>query len=914
MDIIKNYLEGSEKSVKVALNFCTQFSQGIEFFLKKMIILLDKDTQMFFGNNNPNLAGILNKSINHILDGISSYEKIKQQFYVDCIETLNEFKNQYLQNSSEFMKKLRLVMNFTLDQRKMVNLQKDKYENCYKKRISLEKDLKYLIDSPKKQNLEVKKKQYNELISQTDNEEKKYLDMVQKCNERITESEYEYKSVVDNIVQNERSKDIFIFNTLSKIPKYLQKTIDLIQEKENMITSILNNTNTSEFKFNFENISSKIESAFFHREECLIHVYDESTLTPSPKKDSESDSSFGPHEDKKENVKKLQCYEKLEEMFNKLILDDKSINKIEIIDILTSLDGRQAFTNILMKISSPLRVNSLESLNIIGELVIFFLNSLLYVKDLNLLLLYSVLNASRYLFFKSNKLHKIFLYNLVLKHQVWTDHSRWKSIIESVIEYQTSKFMENYERIKQNRQARKNSFSILLNNSFDLGIKLIKSITSSENLAFVGDKDLEKGFKNTVFETLVNFAFLFSIFNISKQESFQILFYFAFNHSLSNKNITEIFLEFSNNQPYTISNDPKALITKAELQKEYFQKDLGISKILVNCIKFINNKKQLQSILILSKQIKSDVKRNIYKQLLINLNHTLRFHQRINIWEQLIDISTFDVSNYENLNNFTVENSEEMKNANEVILMDVQRSFPNIKEISPEKLSKILRIYAFYEQKVEYCQGMNFITGFLYLIFKDERKTFRILKLIIDKYLGKDLFKADMPLLMKSFFILDKLIITYMPELQTHFKSETISSSHFSSSWLVTIFTYSLQHSKNGNISEFLLLIWDYFLVYKWKGLYAIILFILDEMQESLVEMKFNDIMHNLGAIIKTQLFKSNEKALLFKQFYRKINLTNKIIDKITSEYNHLENLPNRLGEEYNKEKPNDMMDIFKFK
>ena len=169
MDIIKNYLEGSEKSVKVALNFCTQFSQGIEFFLKKMIILLDKDTQMFFGNNNPNLAGIWNKSINHILDGISSYEKIKQQFDVDCIETLNEFKNQYLQNSSEFMKKLKLVMNFTLDQRKMVNLQKDKYENCYKKRISLEKDLKYLIDSPKKQNLEVKKKQYNELISQTDN-------------------------------------------------------------------------------------------------------------------------------------------------------------------------------------------------------------------------------------------------------------------------------------------------------------------------------------------------------------------------------------------------------------------------------------------------------------------------------------------------------------------------------------------------------------------------------------------------------------------------------------------------------------------------------------------------------------------------------------------------------------------------
>ena len=57
----------------------------------------------------------------------------------------------------------------------------------------------------------------------------------------------------------------------------------------------------------------------------------------------------------------------------------------------------------------------------------------------------------------------------------------------------------------------------------------------------------------------------------------------------------------------------------------------------------------------------------------------------------------------------------------ELISMDVQRSFHNLRHIvKPEMLNNILKTYAFFNPEIEYCQGMNFVAGFLFLVFRDE--------------------------------------------------------------------------------------------------------------------------------------------------------------------------------------------------
>ena len=50
-----------------------------------------------------------------------------------------------------------------------------------------------------------------------------------------------------------------------------------------------------------------------------------------------------------------------------------------------------------------------------------------------------------------------------------------------------------------------------------------------------------------------------------------------------------------------------------------------------------------------------------------------------------------------------------------------------MKFLDPTVLINILKSYAFFNPEVEYCQGMNFIAGYLYLVFKDEETSFKAL-------------------------------------------------------------------------------------------------------------------------------------------------------------------------------------------
>lgn len=55
------------------------------------------------------------------------------------------------------------------------------------------------------------------------------------------------------------------------------------------------------------------------------------------------------------------------------------------------------------------------------------------------------------------------------------------------------------------------------------------------------------------------------------------------------------------------------------------------------------------------------------------------------------------------------------KQIKETIEVDVMRSFNNMKDIQHFTLNKILKTYAIVNPSLDYCQGMNFIAGFLYL-------------------------------------------------------------------------------------------------------------------------------------------------------------------------------------------------------
>lgn len=202
-----------------------------------------------------------------------------------------------------------------------------------------------------------------------------------------------------------------------------------------------------------------------------------------------------------------------------------------------------------------------------------------------------------------------------------------------------------------------------------------------------------------------------------------------------------------------------------------------------------------------------------------------------------------------------------LKNSvSELIAMDVQRSFHNLRHIvKPEILNNILKTYAFFNPEIEYCQGMNFVAGFLFLVFRDEQISFKALMRVAEIFDMSLLYKKELPMLKLFFYQLDRLIAIQLPYLHQHFKDEQINSGIFASAWFITQFTNSLQvQDKNFNklkdakqiletdqiISDNLLQLWDYFISSGWKSMFKMSLFILKTNENKLLSMGFEDILN----------------------------------------------------------------------
>lgn len=63
-----------------------------------------------------------------------------------------------------------------------------------------------------------------------------------------------------------------------------------------------------------------------------------------------------------------------------------------------------------------------------------------------------------------------------------------------------------------------------------------------------------------------------------------------------------------------------------------------------------------------------------------------------------------------------------------MIRLDVARSTESMPDVDKGVLYSILKTYAFYNPEIQYCQGMNYITGFLLQVLKDEEMAFKALQ------------------------------------------------------------------------------------------------------------------------------------------------------------------------------------------
>ena len=145
-----------------------------------------------------------------------------------------------------------------------------------------------------------------------------------------------------------------------------------------------------------------------------------------------------------------------------------------------------------------------------------------------------------------------------------------------------------------------------------------------------------------------------------------------------------------------------------------------------------------------------------------------------------------------------------------------------------------------------YCQGMNFIVGYLLKVTNyDEVRTFYIFKSIL--YDIKGYFEEGFPLLKKNNNKFSKYFKELYPKLHQHFQNHEILNEFWFGKWFQTLFTLCLQ------IDE-LNIIWDILLIKGFDFIIYISLAIIGSMEKDLLILKDStDIISYFNKVLNPQ-------------------------------------------------------------
>lgn len=195
------------------------------------------------------------------------------------------------------------------------------------------------------------------------------------------------------------------------------------------------------------------------------------------------------------------------------------------------------------------------------------------------------------------------------------------------------------------------------------------------------------------------------------------------------------------------------------------------------------------------------------ERFLFSLREGIPSQLRAYVWTSLAGIIRLK-ANYKDKYYTRLLLNSESKDEND-IRKDLERTFfANDKSnVSHESLFRILKAYSLFDEKVGYCQGINFLALQLLSVIESEEDSFWVLIYIMRDKDWRSLFLPGTPKLVKLMIDLESIMKSSLTQLHNHFVNEGLTVDHFLGifpSFFTTIFSYKV-------INTFSLRIWDLF-------------------------------------------------------------------------------------------------------
>jgi hypothetical protein len=352
------------------------------------------------------------------------------------------------------------------------------------------------------------------------------------------------------------------------------------------------------------------------------------------------------------------------------------------------------------------------------------------------------------------------------------------------------------------------------------------------------------------------------------------------------------------------NKDNKVKYLNKFMNKNYLHGKLGKnnqSLILLNLMKYLPFKDYI-NILKVNKATYKLISKILYKNMLMNVDEIIpeeiyiknkipnvwkNPQLRITIWKLLLNYKKVD---YQNLVNNLDESKIEYLN---IIKLDTKRMLlvgdKNQKEIK-HSLENILSCLSICHPKINYSQGMNYIAYLLYALCGSEEEGFQLFNCLLTSTAYGDLFFNELSKLNKYFYVFDRLIYIYTPEIAMHLKNKDLTARYFASPWFITLFTNAYKNIKDQTNPKVLIWILDLFIINGWKSIIKIGLCLIKHFETRILSCDLEELLRFLiNDVLKYDFFQ-NENYDNLRNIYEKLKIENALIENIEREYDLKDN------------------------
>lgn len=678
-----------------------------------------------------------------------------------------------------------------------------------------------------------------------------------------------YDSEMPSIMQTlQNSNESYIHFT-----KY---TLERLLKSQNRLNSVMKDS-IEEYSIIISNVNSNIDIRVFVdtnkskvtpvREEFI--KFDQILENKSPAKPVEEKVKDDDYEMIEPQVAKPgqdPDYELVETVLEHLIPEDMACSSpanldpafySKISELLHTPDGRGTFCDVLETKKNRCLLMYSKAIQLVG-LIKSFLTSMMIQKDNDSVVFCKIVFLAHVFYSEDENGKRKYLTHFLENHAIWQEKDRWIDAIESATHNKIQTDLEYSKMIPKKKKGLITFFKNLGKNPFQK------------------DPDEFREAQLAAFTVMNQFCFHMIHLGLTEEISNDIVLSVCHKFDLDQGRITDLLAELQANQKMTIQLVPrKVSLQMREKEKNRWDKLLPIGLAL----EFLQPHECFE-ILIVNKQWYNTLKQGIFKKWLIdwNLPSVKKTQMRTWVWTDILKAQSRPID-YFALMGKVLGDVSLIRNLNDIIDIDVARSYQKNDLMPPQILKNILKTYALYNDEVGYCQGMNYVVGTIFLQVQDEPLSFKLLVSLIDKFQMKNLFISSLPKLKLFFYTLDRIIGLILPELHEKFKEISICAGHFSSPWFITLYSSVLQTRP-----DILYPIWDMFILEGWKSIFKVAVVILSRLSRHIVAGKFEDVMFVLTNFsANSDIFDSD-----FIHRVQKVNISNGLLRDLESEYEHL--------------------------